>query len=307
MVGNKKNHFAAVFITIACLLWATDSFVRYPTALELNYKIIVLLEHLFGLTLIAPWLFLRHRHELKNVRVKHLPLFLVVGVGGSALGSIFFTQSIKAIGPSSSTLFQMIQPAVVVALAYVFLKERHSGVFFQCAFWVILNALFIGFPNFDFGFSIENSTLLKEGILYAILAMLMWGAATVGGKALLKDFSPVAVTFFRWVTAIIFISSWILIDGTPIAWDVIGRWEMLGPLAFLGTIPGVVPMVIYYYGLREIPASVATFIELIYALLGVVLPAFGNHQALSLLQIAGVMTLLLAITALAGLDDRVTT
>ena len=77
----------------------------------------------------------------------------------------------------------MLQPMLVVVLAYFFLKERHSGLFFQCAFWVILNALFIGFPNFDFGFSIQNAEVLRQGVIYAFLAMIMWGAATVAGKA----------------------------------------------------------------------------------------------------------------------------
>jgi drug/metabolite transporter (DMT)-like permease len=117
------------------------------------------------------------------VKKKHIPLILIVGVAGSALGSLFFTRSIQYIGPSSSTLFQMLQPMLVVVLAYFFLKERHSGLFFQCAFWVILNALFIGFPNFDFGFSIQNAEVLRQGVIYAFLAMIMWGAATVAGKA----------------------------------------------------------------------------------------------------------------------------
>lgn len=307
MVTSKKNPWAAVFIAVACLIWATDTFVRYPASLELNPKVIVLLEHLFGLFCILPWLFFKHAQDLKKVQRKHIPLILIVGVGGSALGSLFFTRSIHAIGPSSSTLFQMIQPMVVVGLAYVFLKERHSGVFFQCAFWVILNALFIGFPHFDFGFSIQNRQLLEEGVLYAFSAMLLWGASTVAGKALLRDLPPGVVVFFRWITAIVFMGGLVVFDATPIHWSTFATWETIGPLAYLGAVPGALAMIIYYYGLQELPASVATFIELLYALLGVVLPALNNHQALSFLQILGTMTLLLAITVLAGLEESVTT
>lgn len=305
MVNNKKNQTAASFIALACLLWATDSFVRYPTSLELNYKVIVLLEHLLGLILIAPWLFLQHRKELIRVSWRHLPLFIIVGVGGSALGTIFFTRSLQYIGPSSSLLFQMMQPTVVVLLAYLFLKERHSGIFLQCAFWVILNALFIGIPNFNFGFVVQSGEFLWAGIMYAVLAMLMWGAATVAGKALLRELSPGVVVFYRWLAAITFVAFLVYFDGTPVSWKQIASWEILGPLAYLGMIPGVVAMVIYYHGLREIPASVATFIELIYALLGVVLPAVSNHQKFNALQIVGAVTLLMAISALAGLDDKV--
>lgn len=49
---------------------ATDTFVRYPTSLALNSKVIVLLEHVLGLILILPWLLVKHRDDILQVKEK---------------------------------------------------------------------------------------------------------------------------------------------------------------------------------------------------------------------------------------------
>ena len=136
MVIQKKNSWAAVFITLACLCWATDTFVRYPTSLALNSKVIVLLEHVLGLILILPWLLVKHRDDILQVKKKHIPLILDRGslLPGSALGSLSLYEKHWIHTLLDPTLFQMLQPMLVVVLAYFFLKERHSGLFFNVRF-----------------------------------------------------------------------------------------------------------------------------------------------------------------------------
>ncbi|MBI4402801.1 MAG: DMT family transporter [Deltaproteobacteria bacterium] len=305
MKAGKNSYRPVLLIAIACMLWATDSIVRFPASLKLDYKVVVLVEHLIGLLLFGPFVVIRYGRNLFKLSAKDVVLIIILGVGGSALGGIFFTHSIQFIGPSTATFFQMLQPAFVVTAAFLFLKERHSGIFFECAIWVILNAIIIGFPNFEFGFSILNAEQLRKGVLLAFLAMTLWGAATVAGKSMLHRHLPLFVVFWRWLSAVVFLSIVILVDRTEIPWSSFSEPAVLAPLAFLGVVTGVIAMTIYYYGLRDLPASVATFVELLYALGGVLLPTLYFGSKLSAIQVFGAIALVVAIHLLSQLGTSV--
>ncbi len=292
----------AALIGLAALLWATDSIVRYPAATQLDQWSVTFFQNIAGLLVIGPWVLLRHRTALTRLSWKDWLLALVLGLGGSALGELFFTLSMKDLGPSSAILFQMAQPALVVALAALFLKERHSGFFFQIATWIILNAIVISFPNFNFGFDVADDA--TRGVLFALLAMLMWGSATVAGKSLLKRHSPEVVVFWRWLVAVISFGGVLIFRGKGLDTTVIQTPGGLFTVVYLGAFAGVGAMTVYYYGLRRIPASLGTFVELLYPLGGIFLPAFYFGNPLSPIQVLGGFTLIVALVLLIALDEK---
>ena len=224
----RKPHAPAGMIAVACLLWATDSVIRYPAAMKVDHHWLVFAETLVGLVAMLPVVIWKFRWNQLLPKPKDILPILVIGIGGSALGGIFFTEAFGYLGPSTATLFQMIQPAVVVGFAYLFLGERHSGVFFQCALWVILNAIVIGYANFDFGFTLAQGEELTKGIGLSILAMLCWGAATVAGKSLLFRYPPLQVIFYRWVVALALLLPWAILSGGTPPWG-----EALNPSFFI--------------------------------------------------------------------------
>ena len=286
----------ALFIAFAALLWGTDSMVRYPATTELDPGVIVWLVHIVGLCAIAPFVLYRHFNDLIRVRWKDVGLILILGICGSSLGSVFYTKSISLIGPPATTLFQTAQPMLVVILAVTFLREKIGTFFMPFAMWVILNSLMIAFPNFDFGFKEISSSNLFLGASFALLAALMWGSVTVVAKSLLNRHSPSVVIFWRWLVACIFLGIFIFKDNEPAAvLSVVSDQNMWGPLIYMGLGVGIIPMYLYYSGLRKLPASVAAFIELVYPITGVLLPVAYFGGSFSALQVIGVVTLILAL------------
>ena len=303
MLGTRAHLFPALLIALAAVLWGTDSIVRYSATLNVDPRSIVFFEHLFGLLFILPIALIKQRSELKKFNIrKDLLAILTLGIGGSCMGSVFYTKSIQAIGPSTATLFQMIQPVFVIIAAYLFLKEKGSARFFQFAIWVILNAILISIPDFNFGFSVSEGKL-ATGIFYGLAAVAMWGLATVAGKYLLFRYSPITVVFFRWILGTASMAAFLKISEIPVPWIILQNPSVLLPLVFLGSCVGITAMTIYYYGLRHLPASISTFVELIYPLAGIFLPYLYFGEALSSIQVVGGIVLLCAMFLLVNLEN----
>jgi drug/metabolite transporter (DMT)-like permease len=196
----------------------------------------------------------------------------------------------------------MIQPIFVIAAAYVFLKEKGSARFFQFAIWVILNSILISLPDFNFGFSVAEGGI-GPGVLYGLAAVAMWGFATVAGKYLLFQYSPITVVFLRWIFGTASMATYLYIKDVHIPWNILNSPAVLTELVFLGSFVGILAMTIYYYGLRRVPASVSTFIELIYPLAGIFFPYLYFGSALSAVQIVGGVVLLFAMFLLINVED----
>lgn len=305
MALTKKNYMPAAFVAAAALLWGTDLVARYPTSLRIDYKVLVLMEHLVGFIFVAPYVLWRRFDELRKISLRDLGLVAVIGMGGSAIGNLLITASVQKIGPSGAMLFQMIQPLCVIALAYFFLRERPSPFFVQMAFWVVFSAIVMAFPDFSFGFLRQDGDLEPRPLFFGLSAMAIWAVSTVSGKSLLNRYSPETVVFFRWSGAVVGLLGLLIAQRTPVDWSAFGSFSVLGPLLFLGTMAGVLAMGLYYHGLKRLPASLTTFIELLYPLAGVVLPALYFGNALHPFQALAAVVLIGSLALLVGLEYQV--
>ena len=296
--GPWKKRRAALYVTLAALLWALDGFIRYPASHAFRVHQLVFLEHLVGLVVVLPIFLARSpRSELRKLRWSHAIAVAGIAIVGSILGNALYTRSIQAVGVATGTLFQVIQPLTVLGLAAVFLHERRSGRYFPVAIWVLLNAFLIVFPDVSLGFS-GDEAVWANGLLFGFGAMLAWGISTVAGKWLLRDFQPLTVLFFRWSMAMTFTGAYTYFSSAPFPVSEVFEPVFFGRLVALALIPGVLGFFFYYRGLARLPASLVTFIELIYPIIGIFLPIITMHAGVSAIQVFGASTILLSVLLL---------
>ena len=298
---------AIAAIVVAAILWSIDPLIRFPSVETVDPVLIGFFEHFFGLLVCAPFFLFFGRKEWKRLGWSHMPAVAATGLGGSALGAIFYTESLKYTGPSSVNIFQFVQPFVVLFFAYLFLGERRSGNFVQLAVWVFLGSAVLCLPDITFGFTNPQNDNFGKGIGWGMLTALLWGGSTVAGKWLLRYFSPITVLFLRWSLATICLAALVLLRGKSIDFSALTAKD-IGGFLLLGTLAGVIPMWIYYQGLRVLPASAATLIELLYPLFGIFIPVFLRSNAsasgsqLSELQWAGGIAVFLGVAFLIALE-----
>src|SRR5690349_6696754 len=91
-----------LLVGLAACLWATDALVRYPAINKIDPTFIVFFEHLLGVLILAPWVYLKYQKQLFSLSPGEWASALFCGVGGSALGTLFFTASFLYVNPSVS-------------------------------------------------------------------------------------------------------------------------------------------------------------------------------------------------------------
>lgn len=283
-------------IAIAAVLWATDSLFRKPAVDHLDATLLVFLEHLLGVVILYPIARWKEGAQLRRLNGATLAQLVLIGVGGSALATVFFTASFRYLNPSVAILLQKLQPIIVVLTAWVFLKEKPGRGFFLWGTVALLAAIGLSFPDLQFDFLRDGVDLRTRGVLYAVSASALWAFSTVAGRSLLRKHAPWSVTYWRFAFGLGALGLLLILAWTPIPWDLLSQprtWVGIGYMSFL---PGIVAMAIYYQGLRHTPASKATFIELIFPVGAVILNTLFLNSPLVPTQLFAGAILIFAIT-----------
>ncbi len=296
--------FGPWLVTIAAIMWSLDApFRKYLTG-ELPSTVIVLMEHLVIAVLVLFFLG-RYLKELKNLSGKDWLALIFVGFGGSALATVMFTQSFHYVNPSVAILLQKIQPLVAILLAVVIMKEKISRKFWAWAALAIVGAYLISFPSLKpqmFPGEIFNPNF--KGVILALGAAFLWGGSTVFGRMLLNKLSFQATTASRFLTALVFLLLMQIYSGQLADISLASQKDWIF-VVIIAVLAGLLSLFIYYKGLKNTPASIATLCELGFPLSAVVVNwIFIPNSELTLAQIGGGLLLLGSITALSLQNAR---
>ena len=284
MASKTQNWIKPLLVALAAFLWATDALIRYPTIENVDPTFIVFVEHLLAVCILFPWLYFKNKTHLFSLTPKEWIAAIVSGVGGSAIATVFFTASFLYVNPSVAVLLQKLQPVIVVLIAYIVLGERPEKKFFLWGSIALFAGIVLSFPDLNFRFFEPGVNMYSKGIQYAFGAALLWAGATVSGKILLQKTHPTLATFWRFFFGLIALTLLLALSGTPLTTPALSQAVTWSSILYLSLIPGLLAMLIYYNGLSGTPASVTTFIELIYPIGAVVLNTVFLHTPLIPIQ-----------------------
>jgi len=294
MTSNKSG-FGPLWVAIGASLWATDTLFRLPIVNQLHPVWIVFAEHLIALSVFIPFIIVNKKNLFVLSKKEWLAAALI-GIGGSATATVLFTMSFQYVNPSVSILLQKFQPILTVIFAALFLKEKPSRSFYFWAFVAFCAGVGISFPSFDFSFITKKQLLSSQGALYAFLAAALWSASTVAGKTLLKKTPASVATFWRFCFGLIALSFVIQLFNIPSQSEMLLQTETLRSLAYMSIVPGLIAVFLYYKGLEKTPATVATFVELIFPVVAITLNTFALDLPLNSFQLFCGVIILFAVT-----------
>ena len=285
-------------VLFAAMLWATDAPFRIHLTKELSSNFIVLGEHFIDVIFVLPIIALGWR-SLKELTMREWGAVLFIAIGGSALGSVAFTQAFHYVNPSVAILLQKLQPLIAIALAAIILKEPLAPKYWLWAVLALGGAYLISFPNLVpqlYPGEAFNPNVM--GVLLALTAAFFWGASTVFGRFVLKKLDFKMMTALRFSTAFIFLLLLNTVQGSfPAAGQFTGTDALF--IAIIALVSGVVSLFIYYKGLQFTTASIATIAELGFPMAAIFVNwIFIPGSALAPMQLLGVAILLGAMLGL---------
>lgn len=295
---TKSSLFTgSLAICFAAIMWGLDGIALTPQLYNLNIGFVVFIVHFIPFLMMNVFLF-REYKQLTLLSAKDIGLLTLVALTGGALGTMAIVRALFLVefkDLSVVVLLQKLQPVFAITLAYFFLGEKMREKFYLWATVAVIASYFLTFgislPDFQTG----SNTPLAAG--YSLIAAFAFGSSTVMGKSVLRKLSFYAASFFRYGFTSLIMLIFITITGnldeirvvTPHNWMII---------LIISVTVGSGAIFLYYYGLRKVPAMLATICELFFPMSAIVFDYLFNDRLLSPIQWISAAVMLYAIIKL---------
>jgi drug/metabolite transporter (DMT)-like permease len=287
-------------ILLAAFLWALDGILR-RSLYSLPPITIVFYEHLIGLLILLPFFLYTSRGE-KLTKREWGAIFLV-GTLSSVLGTLWFTTALLKTGFIAFSvvfLLQKLQPVFTMATAAIVLKEKITKDYIAWAGLALVSAYFVTFP-----LGKVNLTTGRDGLiaaLFAVGAAIAWGSTTAFSRYALLKHSPTYIAGLRFMIAAVFaLILAFFLPGTLPTFNAIQAADLWRLLA-IALSTGMVALWIYYQGLKQTEAKVATILELIFPMTAVFIDIFLYHTVLHWSQYLAAIVLIYAVSRVSKLN-----
>ena len=296
----KSAAYGPWLVGLGAALWGTESAWRIPLNELFDARVIVFWEHVFILITFLPILIPRLQ-EVPKIRARTWGFLLFSGFAGSAVGTIFFTLSLKYGNPTVVNVILNIQPVISTIGAFLLFGDRLARQFFFYAGIAIIAGVFVSVTNPGMiGVSFEQAGL-NLGTGYALICALFWGLSTVAGRGVMMGMSLRLASSMRIVVGLACMTLILLaygkLDGAAL-WPAAAQahtGKAIVLLFCLASISGGIPLLIYFQGLRLTRASTAGYFEMMQTLAAVCITWGVFHASLHLHQVAAAIILIAAV------------
>lgn len=300
-INQNSQYLSALYVSLAASLWAFDGIIFRPFLFNLPVPLVVFIESLIVTIVLSPLMF-RYRLVLTRLKLKDWLSFLGVAVLGGAVGTMAITKAlfyVNFINLSIVVFIQKLQPIFAIALATLFLKEKLTPKFILWASAAIIGAYIIAF---EFSLPlIGKGEKTLEATLFALLAAFSFGASTVLSKRALRNVSFEVGTFLRFSITAIILSFIVLTTASYESIPNISESQLI-VFFLIAFSTGGPAILIYYYGLKNLNASVATICELVFPLTAVLLEYIVYGKIFSPVQWIGAVLLIVSILQVSGIN-----
>jgi drug/metabolite transporter (DMT)-like permease len=267
-----------IAVAVAAGLWGTDALLRNPLAKSTQAATIVFWEHVVLVVLVLP-LIVVALPALWRAGPRYVAAGIVVGAGSSAIATILFTEAFVRGDPVTPVVLQKVQPLVVVLLAAAILGERPRPRFGIFLLGGLAGVWLTVFPS-PFDVSVHGA----EPALLALAAAGLWALGTVLGRFLALELAFQHVTAVRFAFGLPASLAAVLVLGAPLT----ASWHDLAFIALLALVTGLVALLLYYWGLKRTPASVAAIAELTFPVVAIAVGYLAFDKTLTASQLVGV-------------------
>ena len=301
MKSYKK--IAPFFVVLGASLWGVDGILLRPSLFTLPVSLVVFIESAIVAVLLTP-LFYKRFSSYKLLERGDWLAFIGVAIFGGALGTMAITRAlffVNFVNLSIVILIQKLQPAFAIIFAMILLREKPPKIFYFWAGLAIFGAYFLTFGvKFHV---IDSGDKTAVAALFALIAAISFAASTVLSKRALRNIDYRSGTYLRFLMTTLLMLVIVLFQQNISSVTAVSanQWVIFFIIAFTS---GGAAIFLYYYGLKEISASVATICELAFPLTAVVLEYILRGNVLDWFQWFGAIILIVSIMQVSRLNSR---
>lgn len=273
---RARGKWPLLWVALGASLWGTDTLFRRTLTPVLDSFQIVFFEHLILAIVLLPGAW-RLRTRWRGLAWRQWAAVLGISWGGSALGTVCYTEAIRLGNPTTAVLLQKVQPLFAALLARLLLDERLGG-----RFWVCLILATGGAYLVSFGAAAPRAPIEISAALLALCAAALWGSSTVLGRFALRTLAFPALTTLRILLAVPVLAL-LALGRAPHALNA----RQAASLVLVALVPGLLALLVYYRGLGGTRASLAAIAELAFPATATLLNWLFFAARVTATQVAG--------------------
>lgn len=307
---RSSINWGVLLVAMGAAMWGLDALWRPALLPLMSSQALVFAEHIILLVYSVPAIILGWS-AVRRLRALQWGALLLIGWGASGLATVLFTEGFRVGDPTTVVLLQKSQPIFAIVLARLALGERLTGAYWPCFGLAMVGAYLGAFGALPAEQLLNPFGKLPQAAMmaaiYALGAALLWGTGTVLGRFMLADVPFHTLTGLRFLLAVPFLAVLTLPQNDPklgngLAQTVAGLVERPVELAMVALLPGLLGLLLYYWGLLRTPASIATLAELAFPFTAIIVGWLWLNRAPTPLQLIGFALLWFALLALSRLE-----
>ncbi len=236
-----------------------------------------------------------------SVSMKDLCILILQAICGLFLFSIFMLYGLELTTAIDAGIITSILPAVIGALALLFLKEKLTkrvgiGIFLAVVGVMVING------SGDFSI-ITHDSYSMVGNLLILGAVICEALFIILGKFVSQRVSPLALSTFVSVLGAILFLPFSLYEGYHFKFDEVtfGEW---GLILYSGIVVTVIAFIMMYQGVSKVPASKVGVLTGVLPISSIILSVVILGEVLSFYHIIGTILVLVAIFIMAKRPER---
>lgn len=298
---NSKIITGALAVSLAAIMWGIDGVILTPNLLNtdgfpLDATFVVFVLHCIPFIIMNAFWY-KYYKMLKQFSVSDYIYIISIALFGGMLGTFCIVKALFIIDFQNLTiiaLLQKLQPVFAIVLSVILLKEKISKNYFIFASLAIVAGYIM---TFGFNAPTAVSKNVISASLLALLAAFSFGASTVLSKKMLNKYPPMSITFFRYGFTTVMALLVVVITGVYTQFSItpLKTWIIFLIIAFT---TGSGAILLYYYGLKNISASLSTICELLFPISAAILDYFINDNTMTIVQWIAAAVMIFAIIAL---------
>ena len=278
---------APLMIIGAGSLWGMlGIFVRSLDALGFTSMEITCLRSLITFLLILAFLLCYDKKQLA-IQKNDLWMFAGSGILSIAFFSFCYFKTITLSSLSVAAVLLYTAPVFAVFLSAVLFKEAVDKIKILA---LILAVIGCAFTTGLFG---GDADLSVRAVLFGLGAGFGYSLYSIFGTFALKKYPAFTLTFYTFVFS--FIATLLMAHPVSLARKVAAHPESILTIILCGIFSGVIPYILYTFGLKYIEAGRASILASIEPVVATCISVFYFDEPLSLTGICGIVLVLAAL------------
>lgn len=288
-----KKCIPVLTVITAGIFWATvPLFSRALSDLGLTSMQIGSLRPLVGA--IGLWIFLLlFKPRVLRVRLRDLPVFILMGLVGMLLVSVCYFTAIEMTTASVAAILLYTSPIFILIFSCLFLGEVFTRRKLTALIFASLGCLLVS-GVFD-----TSAVLTPQGFFVGLLSGIFYALYSIFGRVALRRYEAMTVSAYAFGFA--GIGALFFVDFPAAVPAVLSGGNVLVPILTvigLGLVTSLVPFCLYTYGLARMDAGRAGILACIEPMVATVISVTVLQEDATPAQWGGIVLILCAVILL---------